>query len=219
MTAAIGQALEEEDDFNSLLRALYGDAQTKEKLRESLMESMDLEAYAVLLREHDGVYRLDTLMDIRSELMAPFAESRLLPIGTGLLPWELSKADEFNLLTGESMRRRPGARHTGEGEEAMISTLVEQVVHCKVLRVMRPLPKEGMEHDTMPRHPYKVLCKLENGLTGVLMEQQFADSDEEKMRFQMSIREDMTISCVITEVYLKPETRDSNAYNLNKASC
>lgn len=89
------------------------DEQIREKLRESLFDSMDLEGYGNLLLESHGVLKTDTLIDIRTELLAPFAESRLLPAaGTGLLPWELSKADEFNLLTGESMRRRPGHRAT-----------------------------------------------------------------------------------------------------------
>ena len=89
------------------------DEQIREKLRESLFDSMDLEGYGKLLLESHGVLKTDTLIDIRTELLAPFAESRLLPAaGTGLLPWELSKADEFNLLTGESMRRRPGHRAT-----------------------------------------------------------------------------------------------------------
>jgi hypothetical protein len=72
----------------------------------------------------------------------------------------------------------------------MISTLVEQVVHCKIIRVIRPMPKEG--HENERTLPYKVLCKLENGLTGVLQEMHFADSEEDKIRFQSTIREDMT---------------------------
>ena len=85
----------------------------------------------------------------------------------------------------------PVARAAGEArEEGMISTLVEQVVHCKIIRVIRPMPKEG--HENERTLPYKVLCKLENGLTGVLQEMHFADSEEDKIRFQSSIREDMT---------------------------
>ena len=72
----------------------------------------------------------------------------------------------------------------------MISTLVDQVVHCKITRLIRPMPKEGRENDRTL--PYKVLCKLENGLTGILQEHHFADSDAEKAKFQSSIREDMT---------------------------
>ena len=41
---------------------------------------------------------------------------------------------EFNLLTGESTRRR------GDDE---VNTLVDQVVHVRVIRVIRSLPKEG----------------------------------------------------------------------------
>ena len=36
--------------------------------------------------------------------------------------------------------------------------------------------------------------------TGVLSEQCFADNDEEKLQFQRTIREDMTIPCVVIDV-------------------
>ena len=37
---------------------------------------------------------------------------------------------------------------------------------------------------------FHVICQTQN----------FADSEDEKVQFQMSVREDMTISCVIIEV-------------------
>lgn len=169
-------------DLAFLERVCGPDADLQEKLREQV-EELDLDAYGAMLNSERSVQRTITLKDIREELLSPFEEKRMLP-SSGIMPWELNKQQEFNLLCGESMRKR--------GHEE-ISTLIDQIVHVKVNRVIRPMPKEGEEHRGPPM-PYKILCKLENGLTGVLMEQSFADTDEEKQQFQMSIREDMTIS-------------------------
>ncbi|MGB1606438.1 MAG: hypothetical protein ACPIOQ_77630, partial [Promethearchaeia archaeon] len=57
--------------------------------------------------------------------------------------------------------------------------------------------RPGQSDSTLP---YKVLCTLENGLTGVLMDRDFADDEEGRLKFQQTIREDMTISCVIVAV-------------------
>ena len=165
-----------------LERVCGPDADLQEKLREAV-EELDLDAYAQMLYDQRTQLKSITLKDIRAELLSPFEEKRMLP-SSGTMPWELNKMQEFNLLCGESIRKR---------HDEDVSTLKDQMVHVKVMRVIKPMPKEGEDHRG-PTLPYKILCKLENGLTGVLMEAGFADTDEEKLQFQMAIREDMTIS-------------------------
>ena len=53
--------------------------QTRDQLRDSLMDQMDLDGYGQLLLETHGVLKTATLIDIRTELLAPFEDSRLLP--------------------------------------------------------------------------------------------------------------------------------------------
>ena len=185
-------ALEEEDDFDCLQRALKGSLDVRTMLRNSLNDTLDIEAYGKLLQQSHGVLKTATLQDIRSELITPFEDARHLPSGDRL-PWELTDMETLNLLIGETTRRTP------QGD---VSTLIDQVVHVKVKRVIRPATdtmgsRPGQSDSTLP---YKVLCTLENGLTGVLMDRDFADDEEGRLKFQQTIREDMTISCVIVAV-------------------
>ena len=97
-------AMEEEDDFQCLERALYGDIEIRQGLQKALDEQ-DLDEYGKLLAQEHLVLKTDTLKQIRKELISPFADTRVLPPGSKVMPWDVDKKGEFMLLTGESERR------------------------------------------------------------------------------------------------------------------
>uniref|UniRef100_A0A7S0HS73 SH2 domain-containing protein n=1 Tax=Hanusia phi TaxID=3032 RepID=A0A7S0HS73_9CRYP len=187
----ISDALEEEDDWNLLVRALHPDRELHRQISEALWEQ-DLESYGKIIYQQTGERKTETLKDIRTEILNPFHDSRKLEqLDDGLLPWELDKRSEFNLLTGESDRRRP--------DGSKVSTLKDKVVHVRVFKLVRPHPRTD-DPDAPPLPPYKVICKLENGLVGVLDEMNFGDTDADKRALQSRVKENDILSCMILEV-------------------
>jgi hypothetical protein len=161
----VGNSFEQEECTCEFLQKVFDDPEEYSKLLVAV-EELDLDAYGALLYEAKHQLRTTTIKNIRGELVAPYAEVRpekgWRRPDSGTMPWELNKEQvqnsllngtkalaywytrantdtrkseqEFNLLTGESTRRR------GDVEK---NSLMDQVVHVRVIRLIRPLPKEG----------------------------------------------------------------------------
>ena len=80
-------------------------------------------------------------------LPAQFCSPTCQQLDDGLLPWELDKRSEFNLLTGESDRVKP--------DGSKVSTLKDKVVHVRVAKLVRPHSRSE-DPDAPPLPPYKV---------------------------------------------------------------
>ncbi|KAJ1492575.1 SH2 domain-containing protein [Baffinella frigidus] len=191
-------ALEEDNCMETVKRGMH------ESIHADLckkLDDLDLDFYAGQLEDSGFGKRKYTLKDIRAELQDAFPDVRPQR-GTdqrgGLLPWELSKREEFNLILGESDRPGPAGP---QGQPTVISTLIDQVAHVKVRKIIYSKPREHEAPDAYGA-PFKVILQMENGLQGELMAEEFADQErpEDAQKFMALLHEDQVLSCVIIRV-------------------